>query len=141
MSVPSYHKKGWNLFREEFVRNSLRQASLRWPARTIALKAVRVARRVNPLTGRACWYGQCRGCRQEFLERELAVDHVEPVVPVVQETRARAYSPEQLGALVSRMLPEPSSLQCLCFACHDAKTVAENEARRAGRVKTTKKDR
>jgi 5-methylcytosine-specific restriction endonuclease McrA len=125
-----YEKKGWDLFREDFIRNNLRRASLRWPAMTIAKKVARTVRRINPATGKLAWRVLCAGCGEEFLESEVAIDHREPVVPVDRDRATRAYSTEMLGQLMKRMLPEPQELQVLCYECHSRKTEAENEDRR-----------
>jgi 5-methylcytosine-specific restriction endonuclease McrA len=124
----------WSERREQFLTNHLRRVSIQWPAAAEAKRRARVGRRVNPQTGRLCWFAVCEGCQSEFKESELVVDHVQPVVAVERDYSESAYSTAQLGELVERLLPSPDGLQLLCFECHSAKTEAENE----DRIKTRK---
>jgi hypothetical protein len=119
----------WRRFREEYIKNILRLHSISWPAERLCLVKARTERRINPETGRLAWRVRCAGCLQEFLEKEVAKDHKQPVVPVERDMSLRPYGPEMLGGLVARMLPGPEDLQVLCFSCHSAKTEAEQEAR------------
>lgn len=128
----------WNERRERFLQNVLRRNSIAWPAARDAKLRFRVARKINPQTGRLCWYSTCNGCQGTFLEKELAVDHIDPVVPVDRDYSRSAYDARTLGELMLRLLPEPQDLQTLCFECHARKTEAENEARQANRLKYRK---
>lgn len=126
-------EKTWNERREQFLQSVLRLNSITWPAAAEAKKRFRTARKINPQTGKLCWHARCNGCRAEFLERELAVDHIDPVVPVDRDYSQNAYDPKTLGELMVRLLPEPLDLQTLCFECHAQKTEAENEERKTNR--------
>lgn len=69
-----------------------------------------------------------------MLEKELELDHAEPVVPILSSVRpeqAPVQDPDiDMGSYVRRMFPEPRGLQSLCKLCHAAKTQGENSARR-----------
>lgn len=120
--------KTWDERRMEFVRNHLRKVSILWPAGKEARQAARTVQKINPETGRKAWHAECAGCQVEVPEKKLALDHVEPVVEI-RSWDENPYGPNNLGALVSRMFPDPDGYQMLCFQCHTAKTEAENEAR------------
>lgn len=109
----------WDKFREQFVRWTLRRASFRWPPRGEALKAARVERGLY----------RCASCSKIYGNKEVKVDHIEPVVPV-QCLSERATASETVGRYVLRMFPELAGLQVLCTTCHALKTKGENDARR-----------
>ena len=111
-------------FREQFVRWTLRRASFRWPPRSEALAAGRV--------GRGSY--KCAGCEGIFGNKEVKVDHIDPVIPVTgMQSLSPAVQGERsaldLGYLVLRMFPSASGFQLLCTACHGGKTATENAAR------------
>ena|ERR1700678_1954811 len=129
--------KDWDKFRDQFVRETLRRASFRWPARSMALRASRTVRKPNPLTGKMCWWVLCNHCKSVILEREGRVDHVEPVIPVIGDLpgmrQAAAHSSLAVGSFVLRMFPESTGFQILCGECHARKTAYENRERRESR--------
>lgn len=90
----------------------LRRASLRWPARREALVRSRSSRGLY----------RCAMCQQDFKEREIAIDHIQPVI--------------QLNAgftnwddFINRLFCEPEQLQSLCAVCHDLKSAVEDKTR------------
>lgn len=110
----------WNKFREQFVRWTLRRASFRWPPRGEALKAARVDRGLY----------RCASCSKIYGNKEVRVDHIEPVVPVHTLSNINRYTTRSLDGYVLRMFPEACGLQVLCTTCHALKTKGENDARR-----------
>lgn len=123
----------WNKLRETFIRAHMRRVSLRWPGAAAARKVARAARLVNEKTGRLGWHSWCAGCKGLFPEKELQVDHVEPVVPLYRDYAEAAYSVAQLGQAMQRMLPSPEGYQTLCQPCHKHKTAYENVVRKEQR--------
>jgi 5-methylcytosine-specific restriction endonuclease McrA len=123
----------WNKFRDQFVRETLRRASFRWPPRAAAQKAARVGRKINPETGKECWYDECANCKGHFLERKVKLDHIEPVRPLefVLKVLGAATTDIELGNFVLRMFPEQSGFQVLCSRCHGIKTATETTQRAA----------
>jgi len=112
----------WDKFRDQFVRWTLRRASFRWPPRGMALKAARVDRGLY----------KCAICNNIYNNREVRVDHVDPVVPVQPMSKESGDRVDVVG-YVLRMFPEVTGFQVLCSNCHDTKTKRENDARRQNR--------
>jgi hypothetical protein len=99
--------------KKAFIIASLRKASYRWSPRTAAFTAARVSR------GLYC----CNLCKGEFSNKEVALDHVNPVVdPVEGFTTWDEY--------IKRMFCEVDGFQVLCDTCHTSKTMTERELRK-----------
>lgn len=135
----------WDKYRFQFVRERLRKASFMWPPRGQAIRAARTTQKPNPTTGRLCWYVECAGCHKEFLEKEVRLDHVEPVVavtesfmPSVRDAVQTNIADVHMGTYLRRMLPEAAGFQCLCESCHTTKTRGENEQRKQFRKARSK---
>jgi 5-methylcytosine-specific restriction endonuclease McrA len=115
----------WDKFRDQFVRETLRRASFRWPPRSEAMRKARVARGLY----------LCDACGEKFKTKEVRLDHIKPVVPLPSELQGvREAAPDRPGALalgsyVLRMFPESSGFAVLCKGCHDLKTGYERKAR------------
>ena len=92
-----------------FLKGVLRRASFHWRARTEALVAARVER------GKYL----CSGCQDLFGPKEVALDHIVPVVdPKVGFTTWDDY--------IARLFCDTEGFQILCNSCHDAKTQVED---------------
>ena len=111
-------------FREQFVRWTLRKASFRWPPRGEAMKAARV--------GRGLYL--CAICKQTFKNKEVKLDHIEPVVPLCSMragVEGDVIDPTfNVHSFVLRLFCEAGGFQVLCTSCHDVKTKGENDVRR-----------
>lgn len=97
---------------------TLRKASFRWPPRTEALRAARVSR------------GQykCAGCEGEFTNKEVSLDHKEPVIDPKRGWQG-------WDSFIERMFCPASGFQVLCSECHDNKTEKERTIRTKNRRK------
>lgn len=109
--------------KKQFIINTLRRASYRWPTRGEAEKRSRVERGVyrceNP------------GCNHQGPRGDFAMDHVLPVVDPVEGFVS-------FDVYIDRMFPDsPLGWQRLCHECHDKKSEAENSTRK--KVKTERK--
>jgi len=113
--------------KKQFIINTLRRASYRWPTRGQAEKRSRVERGLyrceNP------------GCGHEGPRKDFAMDHV---VPVVDPERGFVSFDEY----IDRMFPDsPDLFWRLCHKCHDEKTAKENGVRKKTRAsKRAKKE-
>ena len=111
-------------FREQFVRWTLRHASFRWPPRGEAMKLARVDRGLYT----------CASCKGSFKNKEVRLDHIQPVVPTMPQIDPSGRAiPQSIGEYVLRMFPPKEGLQVLCSNCHATKTKLENEQRAEGR--------
>lgn len=101
---------------KKFLIPVLRRATFRWKDRNLAFAAARIERGIY----------QCNSCKQCFGNKDIVVDHIEPVVPVdVGFTDWRDY--------IIRLFPEQNGFQVLCNICHDTKTSIEDNIRTANR--------
>jgi hypothetical protein len=112
-------KKKTNL--KSFVIALLRRGTFIWPARNEALKAARIDRGLY----------KCNLCKGTFRNKEIRIDHVEPVVPVTGFTNWDDY--------INRMFCESDGLQVVCMTCHDSKSMVEKELRKINRKKVKQK--
>lgn len=90
----------------------LRRASLRWPARSEALRRGRIDRGLY----------QCAICLREFKQREVAVDHIKPVISLTEGFTT-------WDDFIERLFCEPEHMQVLCHVCHNSKSAVEDKVR------------
>lgn len=96
-----------------FVKNTLRRASYRWPPRDEAIRAARVAR----------GFYKCSQCEIDTFKRhEVELDHVEPVIPIKDGFTT-------WDEYIRRLFPNAEGYQVLCKTCHGAKTMIEDTLR------------
>ena len=107
-----------------FVKGTLRRASFHWKARDEAKSNARVER------GKY----KCASCGELFGPKEIALDHIYPVVdPKAGFTNFDDY--------IKRLFCEAEGFQVLCDgpgSCHDAKTQMEDVMR--GHYKTEREE-
>jgi 5-methylcytosine-specific restriction endonuclease McrA len=102
-----------------FIRSALREANRKYPPRFQAKLAAR-----HNVDWDRCRYGyECAECGELFKDKEVQVDHIVPAGTL------KCY--EDLPSFVANMFCEPDGLQVLCKPCHQTKTNAEREARKA----------
>ena len=95
-----------------FVKGLLRRGTFHWRARSEAMSAARVER------GKY----KCSQCQDLFGPKEVALDHILPVVdPKVGFTTWDDY--------ISRLFCPPEGFQVLCHSCHEQKTFIEDQMR------------
>lgn len=103
-------------YRHNFIKNTLRRSSYRWPWRSIAIKLANIR-----------WgFYVCKECNQEIKNKEKEVDHISPVVP--PEVGFTTW--DSFG---ERLLIRETGWQILCPSCHEAKTAVERVVRTAAR--------
>ena len=113
-------KKQWAI-----AENALRRASYTWaPRRKVKLAAKRSEGEfANNIPGdRSRDKYECAMCGLLFRNKEINLDHVNPVVPIE--------GTEDLNELAVRMLCYEDGWQVLCKSCHKDKSNEENEQRR-----------
>ena len=98
-----------------FVRSGLRAKWQRFPARYAALAQAKRAYVGDNKNQK--WEYQCAACGQWFLQKDVAVDHIEPAGTL------KTYS--DLPTFVQKLFVGLDKLQVLCKACHKDKTAKE----------------
>jgi 5-methylcytosine-specific restriction endonuclease McrA len=80
-------------------------------------------RRINPASGRMAQFYLCSSCKGEFLNHEVEVDHILPVVdPAVGFI--------DWDTFISRLFSPEENYQLLCQGCHKTKTNAEKKLKK-----------
>lgn len=102
-----------------FLRSGLRAKWSRWPPKYAVLAAA--TRPYNGPNKRQKKETQCAECKKWHPQKDISVDHITPVGTL------RCY--EDLPDFCRRLFVGIDKLQCLCKACHDRKTYAENQER------------
>ena len=96
-----------------FIIATLRRASYRWPARSECMKKSRIRR----------GFYRCAICGNEVQKKNMALDHVMPIVPVTGW--------DSYDGFIRRLFCEVGGFQTICKdPCHQAKTNIENAERR-----------
>lgn len=116
MKVPS---------RYSFVVKILRDGHRRWWAKNVAKLEARVDQAIDPRTGRVCWRSRCAMCGGLEWEKDVVIDHRDPMIPVAGF--------DNWDGVITRMFCEPNGYQVLHEACHAQKTRGENEERKVNR--------
>lgn len=103
--------------KHKWIRNSIRKLSYRWPARYRAKVAARVER------GKY----RCSNCQQIFRDKDVELDHKEPVISVEKGF-------VDWNEFIDRLFVEQSEYNVLCIPCHTKKSIKENEDRRKNKI-------
>lgn len=108
----------------EFLRNLLRQGSVKWPGRSEVLAAARKKVRVG-LTKKGKpktkFHWQCAKCLRWYRdEAEMEVDHIVEI---------GSFEGDWNEFLFRHFPPDRAKMQALCIPCHMKKTKAFNSAR------------
>jgi 5-methylcytosine-specific restriction endonuclease McrA len=116
---PFPHHTEWTYSRFwSFVRSALRAAYNKYPPK---YEALRMARR--PVSaGRQKWAYTCAICKQEFMQKDVQVDHIEPAGTL------KNYS--DLPDFVSKLFCGVEGLRILCKPCHQNITNQQTEERK-----------
>ena len=105
-----------------FIKSSLRTASVRWePRYTCLANAFRLVQ-TNQKTGRMAKHFECAKCRCLFPQKEIEINHINPVVPVEGF--------DSWDKVIERMFCEIEGLEALCRPCHKLITAEENVLRK-----------
>lgn len=104
------------------IISAIRKSFVRSITFQIALHQA-ISKEVGPRGGRM---RICKHCNGSFSDREVHVDHIEPVVPL-----DKTIAEMTLNEYYSRCSQcHVDNLQVLCTACHKLKTASENEERK-----------
>ena len=100
----------WN----SFVTSTLRAGSRKYPPKFETLNEAKTEKRINPKSGRLAQHYLCASCGDEYVAKEVQVDHI---VPIGTE--------KTWDEFVEGLFCEKDNLQVLCLVCHKKKTLAE----------------
>lgn len=129
MKQPTNKTRNGNQWTESryhsFVKGGLRSASQRWPPKYTTLAEACVGTFINPKSGRLAKHYKCNKCGNAFPQKDVEVNHIEPVVPVSGF--------DSWDGVVERMFCEKDKLEVLCKPCHKSLTQQENQERKNAR--------
>lgn len=108
---------------ESFIKSAIRSGSQRWPPKYEVLNEAFRGKQVNEASGRLAKHFLCASCGLVFPAKSVAVDHIQPVVPISGFT--------SWDDIITRTYCSKENLQVLCKECHKIKTKQENEERKA----------
>jgi 5-methylcytosine-specific restriction endonuclease McrA len=86
------------------------------------LKDACIGKRLDPATGKLSFRYTCAGCGNIFKAKDVAVDHIHPVV----DTDGF----KSWDDVIERLFCEVDGLQVLCHTCHSVKTANEKAMRK-----------
>jgi 5-methylcytosine-specific restriction endonuclease McrA len=116
---------------KNFIISLLRKSNFSWkPKKETALKCRSDKKLVNLKTGKENMASKCEVCETLIFEKELKVDHIEPIVPVEGWGDTTEWLGVNWNEYLSRMFVESDGLQGICKPCHDIKTKQENKQRK-----------
>lgn len=109
---------------KQFLINTLRRASYRWPFREEARRRNKVDR--NQYT--------CEQCKGVFTRKETQINHKEPVVdPKIGWVNLDVYA--------ERLFVGADLFELLCVPCHDKLTEEQNKERKEVKADKKAKDK
>ncbi len=103
-----------------FIKSMLRRGSVRWPVKAQVKKEAEVGKKINKSSGRIAMHFLCAGCKGEFPNSKVQVDHIEPIIDPTKGFTT-------WDDCIKRMFCEKDNLQVLCTDCHKIKTDMEKE--------------
>lgn len=108
---------------KSFITSVLRAGSRKWPPKYETLKEAYVETKTNTATGRLAKHYKCNMCKCSFPSKEVAVDHIKPVIS--PETGFTTWD-----SFITNLFCSKENLQVLCKSCHDNKTASEKIKRK-----------
>jgi len=112
-----------------FVMSALRGA--RWPVKYSVVQTSFVSYGINPKTGRKCKLHKCNLCSKLVMQKEIKVDHIDPVIPVDHKWKEKEnFLDYNWNEVVSRLFCEKENLQAICNDCHKEKSQEERKERK-----------
>lgn len=109
------------------LKGAIRRVFSRSELRKAAIDLTRIEH-TDPSRPRVRKWSRCPLCKLPTATYEMAVDHIQPIVPVTT-----SFEDMSLDTVVDRTWCELKGLQALCSPCHDSKTKQENAQRRANK--------
>jgi len=109
----------WTAARKKsFITSALRRASSRWAPKFTSKKNARTAR--NTYT--------CSLCSKSVGNKDIKVDHIQPVVDPLKGWVS-------WDSFIERLFVEKEGYQAICVTCHSIKTSEERLVRKAAKLR------
>lgn len=108
--------------KKSFITAVLRSGSRRWPPKYEVLKKACVGTKINVNSGRMAKHYRCKKCKNEFVAKDVTVDHIKPVVS------SEGFISWDI--FIERLFCSAKNLQVLCKQCHSIKTKKETVKRK-----------
>jgi 5-methylcytosine-specific restriction endonuclease McrA len=105
---------------KSFITSVLRAGSRKYPPKWEVLHEAYTSSKVNERSGRLAKHYKCAKCGGEFTSKDVEVDHIKPIV----DPKRGFVSWDEF---IANLFCSKKNLQCLCTACHKAKTLQERE--------------
>lgn len=126
MKERKYNGGEWTVARfNSFVKSALRSASQRWPPKYKVLNKAYVETKTNPASGRKAKHFKCAKCQNDFVSKDIEVNHIIPVVPITGF--------DSWDGVISRLFCEEPGLEVVCKPCHKTITKEENVTRKTSK--------
>lgn len=106
-----------------FVKSALRSASQRWPPKYTVLNEACVGQKINPKSGRLAKFYTCAKCQDDYIAKDVQVNHISPVIPVTGF--------DSWNGVIERIFCEKEGLEVVCIPCHKNITEEENQERKS----------
>lgn len=105
---------------KNFIIGVLRAGARRWPPKYETLADACIGQKINKTTGRLAKHYVCNVCKEEFTSKDVEVDHINPVVDVVDGFL-------DWNEYIKRLYCGKDNLQILCKTCHRKKSKTERK--------------
>ncbi len=132
-------RKEFNL--KAYLKNAIRRASYRHPARAQALNRHRIAAPPDWPNKRVRFVYQCQACKQYFEQKQVQCDHIFSIVPLTgwpdaPKSELYRWVPglPDWNPIIYRTFVDPDQMQPLCRPCHKDKTKHESTLRRGSKT-------
>lgn len=110
-----YNNGAWTEGRwNSFITSILRSGSRRWPPKYSTLNLAKTTKKINVKTGRLAQHFLCATCQEEFVAKDVQVDHRIPIG-----------TDKTWDEFIEGLYCEADNLQVLCLDCHKKKTLSE----------------
>lgn len=108
---------------KSIIVSALRNASRWWQPAQEAKKDACVGVIINKKTGKKAKHYKCIHCNNVFVEQDIRMDHINPVISPLDGFVS-------WDIYIDRLFAPKEGYQCLCNKCHDTKTQKEKELKK-----------
>jgi 5-methylcytosine-specific restriction endonuclease McrA len=123
LEKPSKPEHWTNARLQAFIVGVLRAGHNRWPFKYEVKNEAKTTKHVNPNSGRMAQFYKCAVCSEEFTNKEVEVDHIDPVVdPKVGFV--------DWNTFITRLFSSKDNYQLLCKSCHNIKSNLEKKKKK-----------